>query len=97
MVACFMKGRHLNIASSSYDFCPLPSQSYSATGLAREAREIAACTAHEAGLQAWHFKEHSMGLKYYSACGAGSWMRKYHELKPRGSKVRGIRRGAHVP
>lgn len=38
--------------------------------------------------QALHFKEHLAGVKDYSACGAGSWMRKYHQLAPKGPKAR---------
>ena len=39
-------------------------------------------------VQAQHFKEHLAGMKDYSACGAGSWMRKYHQLAPKGPKAR---------
>lgn len=39
-------------------------------------------------VQAQHFKEHLAGMRDYSACGAGSWMRKYHQLAPKGPKAR---------
>ena len=39
-------------------------------------------------MQALHFKEHLAGVKDYSACGAGSWMRKYHQLAPKGPKAK---------
>lgn len=57
------------------------------SALQRESRRIQACTPRETAVQLELFKEHLGGIKDFSACGAGSWMRKYHELAPKGPKV----------
>lgn len=63
-------------------------QGLGTSALQRESRRIQACTPQETAVQLEHFKEHLGGIKDFSACGAGSWMRKYHELAPKGPRVR---------